>query len=77
MGIKQFRAFALETMCKQDEFGHGPMNSVSFRLIGSDYLITKTGSGFVLQENNRYNKLFKDLNSLFRYIFEMRLISYN
>ena len=78
MGINQFRAYALKSVCDGLSLKTGECEG--FRLEGWDYMIIKTKNGFTLvtkTKSREFNEFFKTLPELFKYIFWSRCISYN
>ena len=82
MGINEFRAFALQTLCEAHNWE--PMQTEFFTLKGWEYRIRKEPDGmFSLTERaSKYDMWpgpdeFKTMGRLFAFIFASRCISYN
>lgn len=81
MGINQFKAFALETLCEAHLWNIA--ESTIFTLMGVEYRIERVREGWSLETRNKvrdtWNKarIYPDAGRLFNHLFSDRLISFN
>ena len=82
MGINEFRAYALRTMCEEHLWGFGEEDV--FTLKGYEYRIRLESDGRFslsvhLPKNKEWSKpyYFPTMGRLFCHIFERNLLSYN